>query len=448
MEDTIAAVATAWAPAAIGVLRLSGPQALPIVLRLARRTKPLRPRYATLATLYEEDGQPLDQALLLYFPAPHSYTGEDLVELSCHGSLYILRRLTELCLSYGARLARPGEFTLRAYLHRKLSLEQAEAVADLIQARSAAAHRLAMSQFKGAYTEKVRAFRQQLIEFLALLELELDFAEEDVEFASRAQLRQLLEALKAEITRLLASYRAGRAVREGIPIAIIGRPNAGKSTLLNALLAEERAIVSEIPGTTRDTIEERLILGGYELRLIDTAGLRAAPADPIEAEGIRRARQKLQEAFLLLYVFDASQESLSEAQKAAVQLLGGTPPAPILWVANKIDLLGKAPLAEGAIPISAQHRIGLDRLEEAILAELNRQGLGEEVLLSHLRHQESFLRAKEAIENALLLLKEGSGTELIAEELRAAQAAIGEITGEITPDEILGHIFANFCIGK
>ncbi|MCS7163140.1 MAG: tRNA uridine-5-carboxymethylaminomethyl(34) synthesis GTPase MnmE [Bacteroidia bacterium] len=441
-------MATAWAPAAIGVLRLSGPQALPIALQLARRTKPLRPRYATLATLYEEDGQPLDQAILLYFPAPRSYTGEDLVEISCHGSLYILRRLTELCLSYGARLARPGEFTLRAYLHRKLSLEQAEAVADLIQARSAAAHRLAMSQFKGAYTEKVRAFRQQLIEFLALLELELDFAEEDVEFASRAQLHQLLEALKVEIARLLASYRAGRAIREGIPIAIIGRPNAGKSTLLNALLAEERAIVSEIPGTTRDTIEERLILGGYELRLIDTAGLRATPADPVEAEGIRRARQKLQEAFLLLYVFDASQESLSEAQKAAGQLVGDTPPAPILWVANKIDLLDKPPLAEGAIPISAQHRIGLDRLEEAILAELNRQGLGEEVLLSHLRHQESFLRAREAIENALRLLEEGSGTELIAEELRAAQAAIGEITGEITPDEILGHIFAYFCIGK
>lgn len=446
--DTIVAVATAWAPAAIGVVRLSGPEALSIARRYWQGPIP-RPRQAHLGPIVEPGGQPLDQALLVYFPAPHSYTGEEVVELFCHGSLYILRRVVELFLEGGARLARPGEFTLRAYLNRKLSLDQAEAVADLIQAQSAAAHRLAMSQLKGAYFEKVRAFRQKLVEFLALLELELDFSEEEVEFASRHQLRQLLIELKAEIERLLASYRAGQAVRQGIPLAIVGRPNAGKSTLLNALLAEERAIVSDIPGTTRDTLEERLFLGGYELRLVDTAGLRDNPTDPIEAEGIRRTREKIAQAFLILYVFDAASETWEQAQLHARTLLGTGPLPPLLWVANKIDRLPTLrPWPEEVVPLSAREKQGLDKLQQAILNHLEKAGLGQEVLLSHARHYESFVRAHSAIEAALALLERGGGTELIAEELRSAQHAMGEITGEITPDEILGHIFSRFCIGK
>lgn len=447
-DDTIVAVATAWAPAAIGVVRLSGPEALTIARRYWQGPA-LRPRRVHVGHILEPSGQLLDQALLVYFPAPHSYTGEEVVELSCHGSLYVLRRVVELLVEGGARLARPGEFTLRAYLNRKLSLDQAEAVADLIQAQSAAAHRLAISQLKGAYFEKIRAFRQKLVEFLALLELELDFSEEDVEFASRSQLQALLGELKGEIERLLASYRAGQAVRQGIPLAIVGRPNAGKSTLLNALLAEERAIVSDIPGTTRDTVEERLFLGGYELRLIDTAGLRADPADPIEAEGIRRTREKIAQAFLILYVFDAAAETWEEAQQHAHTLLGTGPLPPLLWVANKVDRLAELPpWPKEVIPLSAREKVGLDKLQQAILDLLEKAGLGQEVLLSHARHYESFVRARSAIEGALALLERGGGTELLAEELRAAQNAIGEITGEITPDEILGHIFSRFCIGK
>lgn len=445
--DTIVAVATAWAPAAIGIVRLSGPQAWSIVARLWQGRKP-RPRYAHYGAIREPDGRLLDQVILTFFPAPHSYTGEDVVEIAAHGSLYVLRRLVELCIEGGARLAKPGEFTLRAYLNRKLSLDQAEAVADLIQARSAAAHRLALSQLTGTYYEKVRRFRQQLIDLLALLELELDFSEEDVEFASRTQLRTLLEELHKEIQMLLRSYRVGQAVREGIPIAIVGRPNAGKSTLLNTLLEQERAIVSEIPGTTRDTVEERLFLGGYDLRLIDTAGLRENPVDAVEAEGIRRAREKIRQAFLILYVFDASQESLAEAQAHAPQLLGTEALPPILWVGNKIDLLPALPSLEGAIFISAHRRIGLTDLERAILNKLAQLGAAEDTLLSHVRHYESFVRAQNAIEEALRLLHNSAGTELLAEELRIAQNAIGEITGEITPDEILGTIFSRFCIGK
>lgn len=448
MGDTIVAVATAWAPAAIGIVRLSGPQALEIVLAFWEGKKP-RPRQAHYGVLREADGSLLDQVLLTYFPAPHSYTGEDVVEIACHGSLYILRRVVERCIEGGARLARPGEFSLRAFLNRKLSLDQAEAVADLIQAQSAAAHRLAMSQLTGAYYEKVRRFRAQLIELLALLELELDFSEEDVEFASRAQLETLLVAMQTEIQALLRSYRVGQAVRQGIPIAIVGRPNAGKSTLLNALLAEDRAIVSDLPGTTRDTVEERLFLGGYELRLIDTAGLRENPADAIEAEGIRRAREKVRQAFLILYVFDAAQETLTEARTYAPALLGTESLPPIIWVGNKADLLSVSPAPEADVVfISARNGTGLQALEAAIVQKLEALGAGSETLIAHARHYESFSRAQVAVESALALLRNGGGTELLAEELRAAQAAIGEITGEITPDEVLGHIFSHFCIGK
>ncbi len=453
MRDTIVAVATAWAPAAIGVVRLSGPQALPIVLKhfrfKSKRQKPV-PRHAHFGEIWVDD-QLLDEVVLIYFPAPHSYTGEDVAEVSFHGSLYILRRALEAFQVSGARLAQPGEFTLRAYLNRKIALDQAEAVATLIQAQSEAAHRLATSQLRGTYFQKVRQLRQNLIDYLALLELELDFSEEDVEFASRSQLKTLLLELRSEIERLLASYRIGQAIQEGIPIAFVGEPNVGKSTLLNALLGESRAIVSDIPGTTRDTIQERLFISGYELRLIDTAGLREEPGDPIEAEGIRRTQKAVQEAFLTLIIIEAPRfHTLSAIQSHAEKLLGQIPQN-ALYIANKSDLIPPDhPLwaIPEVIKISAQKGTGLVGLQQKIVEKLSELGASSEMLISNFRHYAAFMEALEAIGEAYRLLEERRETELVAQALRGAALAIGSITGEITADDILDSIFSRFCIGK
>ncbi len=453
MRDTIVAVATAWAPAAIGVVRLSGPEALPIALRYfrfkGRRSEPI-PRYAHYGEIWL-DNQLLDEVVLVYYPQPNSYTGEDVVEISFHGSLYVLRRGLEAFQAGGARLARPGEFTLRAYLNRKIALDQAEAVAALIQAQSEAAHRLALSQLRGTYYQKVRTLRQNLIDYLALLELELDFSEEDVEFAPRSQLKALLTEIQQEITQLLASYRMGQAIREGIPLAIVGEPNVGKSTLLNALLGEPRAIVSDIPGTTRDTIQERLFLSGYELKLIDTAGLRAHPADAIEAEGIRRTQKAVQEAFLTLIVVEAPRfESLSDIETHTQNLLN-TIPQNRLYIANKSDLIPPHhPLWEipEVLKISAQKGTGLELLRQSIVDKLSELGVSSEILLSDSRHYAAFLEALDAVREAYQLLEAERETELVAQALRGAALAIGSITGEITPDDILDSIFSRFCIGK
>ena len=453
MRDTIVAVATAWAPSAIGVVRLSGPEALSIALKYfrfkGRRQKPIS-RYAHFGEVWVE-GQLLDEGILIYFPAPHSYTGEDVVEISFHGSLYILRRALEAFQVAGARLAQPGEFTLRAYLNRKIALDQAEAVATLIQAQSEAAHRLSLSQLRGTYFQKVRQLRQNLIDYLALLELELDFSEEDVEFASRTQLKTLLYELHAEIERLLASYRMGQAIQEGIPIAIVGEPNVGKSTLLNALLGESRAIVSDIPGTTRDTIQERLFISGFELRLIDTAGLREEPGDPIEAEGIRRTQKAVQEAFLTLIIIEAPRfHTLSAIQSHAEKLLGQIPQN-ALYIANKSDLIPPDhPLwaIPEVIKISAQKGTGLAGLQQKIVEKLSELGASSEMLLSNFRHYAAFMEALEAVREAQRLLEARRETELVAQALRGAALAIGTITGDITPDDILESIFSRFCIGK
>lgn len=447
-QDTIVALATPLAPSAIGVIRVSGARAHELFFQIWKgKPFPTSPRpQIQLGKLFTPKGELLDQVLATVFTAPHTYTGENVVEISAHGSPYILRQIVETFISLGARLARPGEFTLRAYLNGKINLLQAEALADLIQARSQKAHQLALSQLEGTFAQKLKNLRQKLVDFTALMELELDFSEEDVEFAPADQLDVLLVEVQKEVSRLLETFTQGRALREGIPIALIGPPNAGKSSLLNALLQQNRAIVSDIPGTTRDVIEEKIYLGGYELRLIDTAGIRSSPQDPIEVEGIQRTYHKLQKAHIILYLFDCSQTS----EKEALSQLHSLPlpsEAQLFLLANKIDLLPSMPVFEKALPISARSGIGLDTLWQKITTYLDENYSGE-VFITHERHYQALQKTYDFLQTAHMHLRKGWSKDLIAQDLRYALYALGEITGEVAPDEILGNIFSRFCIGK
>lgn len=446
-QDTICALATPPGAGAIAMLRLSGPDAL----RIARACSDLRRNIATRAAYFcrfhDTDGA-IDEGLLTWFKAPASYTGEDVVELGIHGSPYIAQRLLEALTTQGARLARPGEFTLRAYLNRKLDLSQAEAVADLIASQSAAAHKLALQQLRGGYSERIEALRQQLIDFCALIELELDFSEEDVEFARRDQLLLLLNDLIAICEDLIRSFRFGNAMKRGVPVAIIGAPNSGKSTLLNALLREDRAIVSDIPGTTRDTIEEVITLDGVAFRFIDTAGIRNTE-DTVEKLGIERSYQKAREADIVVLLGDASvlSEGAFAMQARLLRERVGDGPM-IVPVLNKRDLPGVAP-PQGLLAISARTGAGLDELRALFLQHVRAlQGDGADIVVTNARHVEALTRSREALLDARQGLLDGIGGELLAVELRRAQLHLGEITGRITPDDLLGSIFGRFCIGK
>lgn len=412
-----------------------------------------------------DGNHPLDEALLLPFRGPKSFTGEDIVECHIHGSPYIAQRLLELLVDAGCRPALPGEFTQRAFLHGKRDLAQAEAIGDLIEADHAGAHRLALQQLGGGFSEEINAFRQALIEYTALMELELDFGEEDVEFADRDGYRNHVTSLLDRMAQLLDGFSTGRAIAEGVPVAILGAPNRGKSTLLNALLKEDRAIVSDTPGTTRDTLEESLTLGGIRFRFIDTAGLRET-ADDIEAEGIRRAWAKAASARFILYLIDARDLSDSAGRAAAEAELNeaaerlteaakshGEPNGALLVLVNKTDL-APAPsawcpsAAEEVLAISAEERIGLDALEQR-LARDYRSALAEDrILVTNLRHREALQRTREALQRALDGLNAGLSGDLLAVDHREALEQLGRITGAVTPDDLLDHIFGNFCIGK
>ncbi len=449
--DTIVAPATPPGTGAIAVVRLSGSEAIAIANALLPKVDLAKVKSRTVQYgVLSRDGEELDEVLVTVFRAPHSYTGEDVVEISTHGSMYVVRKLVQWCIDAGARMAEPGEFTMRAFFNRKMDLSQAEAVIDIIQADSAAAHRQAMLQLRGAYSEQLRLLRQKIIEFAALLELELDFGEEDVEFADRTQLQGTLQEILRLTGELRDSYRLGVVVKEGVPTVIAGRPNVGKSTLLNALLREQRAIVSDIPGTTRDVIEASLLIKGVRFRLIDTAGLRQT-TDTVEAIGVQRAKEYLQKSQLVLYVFDATEQSF-EAAKAEWEKLE-LPHAHVLFVANKWDMVGdgERPVCnhQECIAISALHGHGLDALKDRMYEMvIGDTSLQEKTLVTNARHYQALVQAHEALERALQGLEESLPADLIAMDIRQASHHLGAIIGEVDPEDLLDYIFANFCIGK
>ena len=473
---TICAPATSVGSGAIAVVRLSGPDTMAVVDRVVRfrsGTAAEAPGYSLKFGTIEG----LDEVLVSFFRAPHSYTGEDAAEISCHASPYIVSTLLDRLMEAGCRLAEPGEFTRRAFLNGKMDLAQAEAVADVISSASAAQHRVAMNQLRGGYSAELRELRKQLLELTALLELELDFSEEDVEFADRSRLRALLDTACSHCRQLADSFRLGNAIRNGVPVAIVGAPNSGKSTLLNALLRDDRAIVSDIPGTTRDTVEETCVIDGVLFRFIDTAGIRAS-SDEVERLGIERTFRKISEAEIVLGVVDisASEEQIAQDLRTITDRIDFKQQK-LLILANKTDktdgnkkvttlnsfvtstdnkkgsILGQFNSHSGLDPespileISAKTGSGLEALRSALVSHAGIASASG-TLVTNARHAAALREAAASLSAVSDGLDAGRPSDLLAEDLRAALASLGSITGEITTDEVLGEIFAKFCIGK
>ena len=434
--DTIAAISTPAGIGGIAVIRLSGPDALPIALRHLTFHSPLstlHPRHATYCRFGD-----LDDVVAVYYPK--GYTGEPTVEISCHGSLYVQQAMLQALLQSGARLAEAGEFTMRAFRNGRLNLSQAEAVADLIDAATPAQHRLAVSQLRGSYAAKLKELRQQLLDLTSLMELELDFSQEDVEFADRTQLRRLLSTLHAELSTLIDSFRIGNALKRGIPVAIIGKPNAGKSSLLNALLGDERAIVSDTPGTTRDTVEETLTIGSLTFRFIDTAGLRDS-TDTVESLGIERSLRALADADVALYIHDGT-TPFNPADLDGLDTTGKH----LIRLCNKADK-PTCIVPDGFMPLSAKCGDGIEALKQAMLAAVEPQA-AQEVLLSNARHHAALQQVLSAVNHVADGLDSGMPADLLAVDLRDALYHLGSITGEVASNDILDNIFSRFCIGK
>lgn len=443
--EPIAAIATPPGRGGIGIVRLSGRDLKPFLIALLGRVP--APRFATLAPLKDAEGQVIDEGIVLYFPAPRSYTGEDVVELQGHGGMTVLRLLLQRCLELGARLAEPGEFSKRAFLNGKLDLAQAESVADLIDASTAQAARSAMRSLQGEFSREVNALKEELIELRALTEATLDFPDEEIDFLQEAGAFGRLERLRGKLRALVANARQGALLREGAQVALVGRPNVGKSSLLNRLAREEVAIVTEVPGTTRDTLRSQVEIQGVPFHIIDTAGLRETQ-DAVERIGIERARAAAAQADLVLVVTEYARGVMPEDEA----ILGQLPPGlPRVIVRNKIDLAGVAPrlAQEGGVAevwLSAKTGEGVDLLQQALLRQVGWTGGGEGIFMARARHLEALARAEERL--AAAAEAAGRGLELFAEELRLAHVALGQITGEFTADDLLGQIFSRFCIGK
>lgn len=438
------------------MIRVSGPEAVAVADRVFSGSVSLaqadvsRVHYGHVSPLDSE--VIVDEVLATVFRAPRSYTGEDVVELSGHGGVFVSRKVLEAVLCSGARLARPGEFTQRAFLNGKLDLAQAQAVADLIHARSESARRVAVAQLGGRLSAVVSGFRQTLIEACALLEIELDFVAEDIEAIDKAALAETLKALRRDIRALIETYERGRVCREGVRLVILGKPNVGKSSLLNALLARERAIVTDTPGTTRDTIEDQLDLDGLLVTITDTAGIRQSN-DPVEQEGVRRSEAAAARAGMVVVVLDGSR--VMEEEDWAVLALARDLDVPCLTVLNKSDLprqidLAEAGVADTVLALSARTGEGVKALIDAVKEHALGDGFPgvEDVVIAHLRHRDALLKTVAVLDQALISLDEGFSQEFVALDLRGALDALGEITGETTPDDILNHLFSSFCIGK
>lgn len=452
-DDTIVALATPQGAGAIAVIRLSGREAIRLAKRVFKGKDLEKQESHTvhLGTIRTEAGKIIDEVLATVFVAPRSFTRENVVEFSCHGSPFIVKEIMKLLIQTGARPARAGEFTRRAFLHGQFDLAQAEAVADLINADSDAAHQAALHQMRGGFSEEIRQLREQLIHFASMIELELDFSEEDVEFASRKELKQLVSKLQYVIQKLLNSFEVGNVIKHGVPTVIAGKPNAGKSTLLNTLLNEEKAIVSEIAGTTRDFIEDEIIIGGVQFRFIDTAGLRDT-TDVIESMGVQRTREKLKQASLILYLFDLTSESAEEIGREINMLenLG----KPFIAIGNKVDeaspsLLEALKGFEQIVYISARQKTGIEELKEKVLEAVNldtfRTG---NTVVTTARHYESLSKTHAALQDVINGIEGEITNDFLALDIRNSLYHLGEITGEITTDDLLANIFSKFCIGK
>lgn len=460
-DDTICAISTPAGMGGIAVIRISGDKAIETVMKSWKGTDLTKVPSHTLhlGRIVDADGEILDEVVTAIFRGPHSFTGEDVVELSCHGSLWIQQQLVALLIDNGCRAAEGGEFTRRAFMNGRMDLSQAEAVADVIASSSRASHRIAVSQMRGGFSRMLASLREQLLEFVSLMELELDFSEEDVEFADRTRLIALAEHIESVIGTLAESFAVGNAIKNGFPVAIVGETNAGKSTLLNRLLHDDKALVSDIRGTTRDVIEDTINLGGLTFRFIDTAGIRET-TDTIESMGIERTFKKLDEATIVLWMIDGTQPA-DNIRALAPEIVERTEGKHLIAVLNKIDCLTDsqraalhqviaevAPQADIA-EISAKQDIAVNELEQRLIAAANLpENDPNAVVVTNARHYDALCKAREAIIRSLDGLRSGLSGDFVSQDIRECMHYLGEITGEITTNELLGSIFSRFCIGK
>jgi tRNA modification GTPase len=458
MIDTICALSTAPGMGAIAVVRVSGPATFEVLGRVFKKDLTAVDSHTVHYGAIRFEGQLVDEVVCAVFKGPNSFTGEDVVEISCHGSTFIQQRLIQVLVASGCRMAKPGEYTMRAFMNGKMDLSQAEAVADLISSSSSAAHQQALHQMRGGFSREINELREQLIHFASLIELELDFGEEDVEFADRDDLKLLVEKIQFLVKRLIDSFAMGNAIKHGIPVAIVGIPNVGKSTLLNSLLNEERAIVSEIAGTTRDTVEDEVVIEGITFRFIDTAGLRDT-SDEIEKMGINRSYEKVRQASVVLYLIDAATENKELIYRIvqSFRMRMDEKRQKLILVVNKIDEhSGKIDAIHkrfesftNVVFLSAINNENIDKLKSLLMETIGSGSIaGDQTLVTNARHHEALTNAYEALLNVSGGLDNNITGDFLAVDIRRSLHSLGEITGEITTDDLLGNIFSRFCIGK